>query len=77
MHGYKNVTLDFSGPVRIVIAENGMGKTFHSTLSNAVLLPLKNLWSFIRKIFPALLIQVQKRNYANYPNLLKLTTPCF
>ena len=27
LHGYKNVTLDFSGPVRIVIAENGMGKT--------------------------------------------------
>ena len=27
LHGYKNVTLDFTGPARIVIAENGMGKT--------------------------------------------------
>ena len=27
LHGYKNVTLDFAGPARIVIAENGMGKT--------------------------------------------------
>ena len=27
LHGYKNVLLDFIGPARIVIAENGMGKT--------------------------------------------------
>ena len=27
LHGYKNVVLDFVGPARIVIAENGMGKT--------------------------------------------------
>ena len=27
LHGYKNVSLNFTGPARIVIAENGMGKT--------------------------------------------------
>ena len=27
LHGYKNVTVEFAGPARIVIAENGMGKT--------------------------------------------------
>jgi predicted ATPase len=27
MHGYKDVEIDFSGPARIVIAENGSGKT--------------------------------------------------
>ena len=27
LHGYKNVALAFTGPARIVIAENGMGKT--------------------------------------------------
>ncbi|SOE91199.1 AAA domain-containing protein, putative AbiEii toxin, Type IV TA system [Caballeronia arationis] len=27
LHGYKNVEIDFSGPARIIIAENGTGKT--------------------------------------------------
>ena len=27
LYGYKNISIDFTGPVRIVIAENGMGKT--------------------------------------------------
>ena len=27
LHGYKNVALEFTGPARIVIAENDMGKT--------------------------------------------------
>lgn len=27
MHGYKDIEIDFSGPARIVIAENGSGKT--------------------------------------------------
>ena len=27
LYGYKNISIDFTGPARIVIAENGMGKT--------------------------------------------------
>ena len=27
LHGYKDVEIDFTGPARIIIAENGAGKT--------------------------------------------------
>ena len=30
LYGYKNISIDFTGPVRIVIAENGMGKNNYS-----------------------------------------------
>ena len=37
LHGYKDVILDFNGPSRIVIAENGMGKTTILMALNAFL----------------------------------------
>ena len=47
MHGYKNITLDFIGPARIVIAENGMGKT---TILSAIQAFLSQQYSTLRKI---------------------------
>ena len=37
LHGYKNVEIDFSGPARIIIAENGTGKTTILAALNAFL----------------------------------------
>ena len=37
LHGYKDVEINFDGPARIVIAENGMGKTTILTALRAFL----------------------------------------
>lgn len=37
LHGYKNIRLDFKGPVKIVIAENGAGKTIFLSALDAFL----------------------------------------
>ena len=47
LHGYKDVTIDFNGPTKIIIAENGSGKT---TILNALDSFLRGDYALLYKI---------------------------